>query len=38
MQDIAEIQGICSKKAHISVGSEENTPKKTNQENKTKGS
>ena len=35
MQDVAEVQGICIKKAHISIGREENTPKKTNQENKT---
>ena len=36
MQDVVEIQRTCMKKAHISVGREENTPKKTNQENKTK--
>ena len=36
MRDVAEIQGICSKKAYISMGREENTPKKNNQENKTK--
>lgn len=36
MQDVAEIQGICSKKAYITMGREENTPKKKNQGNKTK--